>query len=84
VVKVPLSAGKEIHVIGILASLVGSCWPFAKTANPLQLSYINLSVRATKYKLLDAKTANQGNSKAKFSYIPALWYSNLAVQKQTT
>jgi len=57
---------------------------FAKTAEPLELSYTNFSEAANTTNRVVAKIANQGTVKAKFNYIPALWYSSLAVQKQTT
>jgi hypothetical protein len=48
------------------------------------VSYTNFSEAANTTNRVVAKIANQGNVKAKFNYIPALWYSNLAVQKQTS
>ena len=49
----------------------------------LTVRYTNLSEAANGPDLPIAKTANQEYVNAKFNYIPALWYSNLAVQKRT-
>jgi hypothetical protein len=57
---------------------------YAKNAEPLQEVIQNFIKTGNTTKRVVAKIANQRNVKAKFNYIPALWYSNLTVRNKTT